>query len=429
MLMIPFKRTVVIFSLFTLFPVNESLRANQWTLQNSGVTSHLFTVDFVDDTTGYSAGDSGVIIKTTDGGMNWTRLNSPTLQPVSSLCFLNRDTGWIGGNQGIIYITTDGGMSWSYQNSKTTLDISSLFFLNERRGWGVTLTGNPVYLYTTNGGAVWDTVKRVGFPINSVMFIDSLTGYSSGGRFDWLGFVNYSEDGGRNWSSPQSVDLEIMFDVVFLNKYFGITVGGDHDFFGSLAYQTFDGGKTWLRQSVTDSVPSPLTAISFMDADHAWVCGYGKIYKVSPAVQLWELQTDTLTRWTWYDNSFVSPDRGWFSGANGRILHYDKHSVSVEDRKEEKKRFILHSNYPNPFNPGTTIRFSLQEKAHARLVIFNALGQRVRTLYSGTLLPGEHRLYWNGDDDRMHNTASGIYIYQLRINHSESLSRKMILIR
>ena len=415
--------------MFYGLPVSGIAQTNQWSVQNSGVTSHLFSVCFVNEATGYCAGDSGVIIKTTNGGSHWFRLDSPTTKALSSIVFTDSNTGWIAGNQGNIFKTTNSGMDWFQQNSKTSLDISSIFFLNERLGWGVTLTGNPVYLITTNGGALWDTVMRIGFPINSIMFIDSLSGFSSGGRFDWLGFVNYSDNGGWNWTNPQSVDLEIMFDVVYLNKSFGITVGGDHDFFGSLAYQTFDGGKSWLRQSITDSVPSPLTSIALIDSQHAWVCGYGKIYKVDPSVQSWELQSDTLSRWTWYDNAFVHADLGWFAGANGKILYYNKSSVSVNDRENQVRSFKLHQNFPNPFNPVTTIRCLIHENVIAELAIYNVLGQRVKTLYSGRLTPGYHSWIWDGTNDRSKAVAGGIYIYQLKINHHSVQSRKMILLK
>ncbi len=425
------KKRLILTSLcfLMLFITGHPGHVQKWSGQNSGVTSHLFTINFINDSHGYAAGDSGVILKTTNGGLNWTRMNSPTNQPISSIFFVNRDTGWVGGNQGIIFKTTNGGSGWIQQNSKTVLDISSLYFLNERLGWGVTLTGNPVYLVTTNGGAVWDTVKRSGFPINSIMFIDSLKGFACGGRFDWLGFVNYSVDGGWNWTTPQSVDLEVMFDVNFMNKQSGITVGGDHDFFGSLAYQTFNGGKTWLRQSVTDSVPSPLMAISLLDSAHAWACGYGKIYQINPFLQLWNLMPDTLTKWVWYDLSFVNKDLGWFAGAYGKILHYDNTPVSVDEETPITNKFILQPNYPNPFNPSTTIRCLVGEAAHAELTIFNVLGQSVKTLFSGRLTAGEHHWIWYGTNEHNHYVGSGIYVYQLKINHRVVNSRKMILIR
>ncbi len=403
--------------------------AERWTRQNSGITAHLFTAHFLNYAYGYAAGDSGVIIKTTNGGQQWLRVISPTTQPISSIVFLNPDTGWIGGNQGFIFKTTDGGTSWIQQNSNTSLDISDLYFLNDRLGWGVTITPSPVYLRTTNGGDQWDTLRSIGFPINSIFFLDSLQGFSCGGRFDWLGFVNQTVNGGLTWTAVQPIVQETMFEVAFLNPDFGITVGGDHDYFGSLAYQTSDGGKTWNLQSISDTVPSPLIGLSFLDSNHAWACGWGKIYKGNPALELWTELNDTITRWTWYGVSFAGNDRGWFVGAYGAILHYDNTPLSVDDGAPTVKNFFLYPNYPNPFNPSTTLRCSVDKPVYAELTVFNVLGQPVKTLFTGNLASGEHRWLWDGTNQNHNAVASGVYIAQLKINHRLAASRKMILMR
>lgn len=419
---------------FFFFVVNPAastrpLFSQVWTLQNSGVNQHLFAVFFTDSLNGYAGGESGTLIKTTNGGLLWFPLSAPTNASISSIYFVHPDTGWIAGNSGMMYKTINGGQSWITQSTGTSLDISDIFFINSRNGWAVTLTANPLYLRTTDGGNLWMGAQTIGFPINSIFFLDSLQGYSSGGRFDWLGFVNSTTDGGRTWSPPQSVDLEVMFDVAFLNPFFGITIGGDHDYFGSLAYQTFNGGKTWHIQNISDTVPSPLIGLAFLDSQHAWACGYGKIYRVNPLMENWELLPDTVTKWTWYGLSFINPDIGWFSGAYGKILHYHKRSLSLGEVNPSKNRFHLQPNYPNPFNASTTIPFSVSEPAFVELSIYNLLGQPVKTLFAGNLLPGEYHCLWDGKNQNRQSVTSGVYIYLLKINHRIVSGRKMILIR
>jgi len=86
----------------------------------------------------------------------------------------------------------------------------------------------------------------------------------------------------------------------------------------------------------------------------------------------------------------------------------------------------LHGCYPNPFNPSTSISFSLHEKSRVELVIYNILGQKVRTLVNKPLEPGEHKVTWTGTDNSGRPVASGIYFYRMKAgNYSET--KKMIL--
>jgi len=82
--------------------------------------------------------------------------------------------------------------------------------------------------------------------------------------------------------------------------------------------------------------------------------------------------------------------------------------------------------YPNPFNPETTIRFSVKDKTPVEIDIYNILGQKVRTLINKPLEAGEHTVVWNGTDNRGRSVASGIYFYRMKAgNYTET--KKMIL--
>ena len=75
--------------------------------------------------------------------------------------------------------------------------------------------------------------------------------------------------------------------------------------------------------------------------------------------------------------------------------------------------YSLGQNYPNPFNPETTIHFSLPKQSQAQLVVYNTLGQVVRTLISGNMAAGRHSVVWDGLDERGERVESGIYIYKI----------------
>ncbi len=88
--------------------------------------------------------------------------------------------------------------------------------------------------------------------------------------------------------------------------------------------------------------------------------------------------------------------------------------------------FVLGANYPNPFNPATTIPLSVPAGAEAvDVAIYNLLGQLVRQVWSGPLAAGEHRLTWDGRDDKGQPVASGAYLYQLRVG-DQLRTRKMV---
>jgi hypothetical protein len=83
-------------------------------------------------------------------------------------------------------------------------------------------------------------------------------------------------------------------------------------------------------------------------------------------------------------------------------------------------------NYPNPFNPETTISFFLPQAGKTELSIYNLKGQKVRNLLSAPLPTGTHRATWNGMDDHNKPVSSGIYFYRINANQ-HSYTGKMIL--
>jgi Laminin B (Domain IV)/FlgD Ig-like domain len=90
--------------------------------------------------------------------------------------------------------------------------------------------------------------------------------------------------------------------------------------------------------------------------------------------------------------------------------------------------FVLEQNIPNPFNPSTQISFSLEHDSIVRVDVFDAGGNRVRTLWSGPASRGGHTIAWDGRDSRGRSAASGVYFCRAS---SGSTSRiiKMILLK
>ncbi|MCH8306360.1 MAG: T9SS type A sorting domain-containing protein [Candidatus Marinimicrobia bacterium] len=97
--------------------------------------------------------------------------------------------------------------------------------------------------------------------------------------------------------------------------------------------------------------------------------------------------------------------------------------VTVEDEEAFSRSFNLYPNYPNPFNPSTTISFTLSKSSHISLLIYDIHGREVESLIEGIQPAGSHSIEWNAS-----NLASGVYFYRLTADEFIQ-TRKMILIK
>ena len=86
-------------------------------------------------------------------------------------------------------------------------------------------------------------------------------------------------------------------------------------------------------------------------------------------------------------------------------------------------KFVLHANYPNPFNPSIKIRYELPRQVNVTLKVFNLLGQEVASLVNEVRSPGKHEVGFRGE-----NLSSGVYFYRLQAGEFAQ-SRKLVLLR
>ncbi|GEM_PF-571793 len=115
-----------------------------------------------------------------------------------------------------------------------------------------------------------------------------------------------------------------------------------------------------------------------------------------------------------------------------------KPSVAVEERREAilPKEFALYENYPNPFNPETTIPYALPKASNVRLMIFNVQGQLVRTLVDMQQPAGFRRVKWDGRSDAGEPVAGGVYLFRMEAGDPSTSSgqrfvqtRKLLLVK
>jgi hypothetical protein len=101
--------------------------------------------------------------------------------------------------------------------------------------------------------------------------------------------------------------------------------------------------------------------------------------------------------------------------------------VGIEDLTALPTTFDISQNYPNPFNPTTTISYQVPQSTEVRLVIYNTLGQKVRTLVNSRMEPGYHSVVWDGRSENGRTVASGIYIYRFEASDFTKTLKLMLL--
>ncbi len=99
-----------------------------------------------------------------------------------------------------------------------------------------------------------------------------------------------------------------------------------------------------------------------------------------------------------------------------------KNVIAVPDE------FALQKNYPNPFNPATTIQYDIPIEAEVLLVVYDILGRHVKTLINTTQTAGYKSIKWNGTNDQGETISTGVYFYHLQTS-GYSKVRKMALLK
>lgn len=102
--------------------------------------------------------------------------------------------------------------------------------------------------------------------------------------------------------------------------------------------------------------------------------------------------------------------------------------LTISDESNIPSKFALHNNYPNPFNPVTTISFDLPEEIYTEVAVYNMMGQKVRTLHSGNMTAGSHHIFFDGVDDQNQRLGSGVYFYRVVAGEFQA-TKKMMLIK
>jgi hypothetical protein len=129
-------------------------------------------------------------------------------------------------------------------------------------------------------------------------------------------------------------------------------------------------------------------------------------------------------------NWFVEAEDGLYitKSATRALVIIPEAIISVEEKNVIPEVFALGQNYPNPFNPTTTINYDVAKATDVKIVIYNILGQPVRTLVNERKEAARHSVIWDGKNDQGVTVATGTYIYQIKAGEF-SATKKMNLLK
>jgi photosystem II stability/assembly factor-like uncharacterized protein len=270
----------------------------------------LFSVHFVDSLHGWTVGEGGFILSTSNGGQTWVQLPSGVSEDLYDVDFVNEHTGWACGSNGVILVPEDGNRPWHRQTSNTNVNLNAIDFVDELHGWVV--GDNGVILRTRNGGAAWE---KQNFPeditLRDVAFVDTTRGWTVG-HYGYKGMIFHTLDGGNNWEKQFEEDNRIYVSMDFLDNLRGWTLS---------PLKTSDGGLNWVQAGTTFGA-NDISVISF---DTVWAVGSrGRILRTSNGGNYWEelsfggnLVPDVELR----SVQFIDKNRGWIVGQLGTIVH------------------------------------------------------------------------------------------------------------
>ncbi len=198
------------FSILTIAFFAINCANAQWRTLNTGTSKNLNDTYFITSNLGYAVGDSGAIIKTTDGGVNWIIQNSNVIAKLSSVFFTDTENGYIVGDSAILLATTNGGLNWEKQGLGLPANISfnSIYFTNDSSGYITSnrfeaISNSSIILRTTNKWLTW-VVDTLGIGATSSIFFSSKdTGYLVGNC------IRKTTNGGVDWQSESFNDVNL----------------------------------------------------------------------------------------------------------------------------------------------------------------------------------------------------------------------------
>ncbi len=375
----------------------------QWTQLNPGTSNWLNDIDCPTDDTCYVVGNSGVVLLTTDGGVNFNVVDSGINKSESYFAVdcINSLTCWIGhGNDGI-YRTSNGAISWITTAVPVGFGgIPKLFMVDDSVGY-VPRGGGGDYLKTIDGSNwSWESTFMPSDVNISVYFVNKDTGYFGTNTGKILKTIN----GGSSWTEYTISGCNLQ-DIFFINDTVGYTVG-----MNGCVYRTTNKGATW--DTLNSGVSNNLRSIHCTSIDTCYIVGdAGLVLETTDTGNTWIRDTAGVPSNNLTTVFFPSSTVGYAVGSAGTVIKKD-FTIGIQDTRHT----IVKANvYPNPFKEQAVILY--QEDDSANFELYDIVGKKQLTVQ---LQKGINTLH----PDKL---TKGIYIYQIKGNKEIISTGKLII--
>lgn len=422
------KKSILI--LFVL--LSSSVNSNaQWINQNSGTTADMASIKFINRYTGWACG-YGVILKTTNRGVNWFPQNHPaTNKSLMKIQPLDSNTVFCVGYFQTVLKTTNGGINWvAIRNGPYGSGNSffGMYFLNINTGW---ITGAAQYiLKTTNGGTSFDSIVYLGSYTKDIYFKDFSTGLLCGD----VGMIRKSTNGGHNW-----FDINInLYNQGYEFKNLSII---NNQYVWIIGRQVYNVYKSTDFGSNFDSVGYVTNGfeiynVRFINNMTGWCGGggtaSGRMFRTINSGQTWtRLDTEPSPGYI-FDYFFFNDSIGWATGGQGKILYTNNGGISFVNQLSSNvpDNFKLYQNFPNPFNQITIIKYQItktvfsNQYSEVRIIVYDILGKEISTLVKEKQTPGTYETRFDCG-----SLSTGIYFYSLFSDGNIIDTKKLILLK
>jgi photosystem II stability/assembly factor-like uncharacterized protein len=381
------------FFLMLIFASANSYAQNEiWETQlNAHNITYLDRIYFLDENYGWTI--CGPYFFTTDGGENWYLDPNFWDNSGTDIVFINQDTGFIAGATGSILKTTNGGQSWIPIQTQATQNVIKLFFVDENNGWatlGQYSEGN--ILHTIDGGNSW-VLKSVFYHcydnISNIFFVNENTGWVAGCAYNTGNnyvAIKKTINGGESWETLDSLNnlSNFYMGIYFSDFSNGWIVGSYYNRY--LIRHTQDGGLTWTEQTLPNNssgTPTQANCVYFADDTTGWIGtsgpGGGAIYFTNDGGQNWQVQQ--LFSQAVFDIQMLNRDTGWAVGS-GFVYHTTNGSLItnvIENQATEKQFKITPNPVTNTFHIETNSAISCE---NCQLEITNITGNSILRLSS-----------------------------------------------
>lgn len=354
------------------------------------------------------------VFKSTDGGNNWgAAAVPPGLTDDLFRLFAHGAFLYIGTWKDGVFRTSDGGQSWeAYSTGLPAGAITGLAVLGDSIYAGT--GGSGVYVRRLSSSTSWSAY-------NEGLSVFGVNSIGTSGNHLTAGIALYfyvRPQGGAQWTevylnSPPAQRL--VFETLPLGSY--LFAGTDDG-----VYRGDLNAQNWEK---IDIAGLPGRDVEALAADGARLYAGVRfnlehfIWYTDDFGQNWNIQAHEFVE---LFDLVMTAGRLWAARLDG-LWYLDVGTDVKEPKSQLPTDFQLGQNHPNPFNPATTISFTLPASGPVELKVYDVLGRKVRTLVAGSKKAGTHSVRFDAD-----GLPSGVYFYQLRAGKYES-TRKMILIK